>query len=458
MSGLRETAGRAIRADALPVPNPKRVLQTEKVAARLQVELAQIAGSGIGTEPWQTVAARIDFDAPGRSRPRDVRRALGEIWTDDGRQDRAAPLVDHGLAATRKSYDRALIIAYLRVFPIDHPAFDRLARSAEQAAGRHDWAWGERGKRWNLWNAEQGRDVIAQAMLARDDPRSVLADAGLDGDLSEGGFVAHALGVACERAGDARGAEAETLGARLLTIFDRLGVGGANAMLVYGLLNPWRKGNPSEAYRKAIGTVLAKRVGDPRVAPARWTAIIREIGQRMPGADAAAMIGVLRRWLTNATVRAFFSIIGRTTERKDQWAAREAFWLAYLDADLVTDAWVAFGRQAERIAGVLARQEAVEFGRVVGGSDPSHSSLLMSIGDMRIAEWSHNGACRFWPAAAAAAPVLFRREYDGRALRTTSGPADFDYIAHQGSWEVKFARKIHRSTGVAHPMYDRGAY
>ncbi len=342
-----------------------------------------------------------------------------------------------------------------------------LAAAAGGAAERHDWPWRQRGRDWLLWNAQQGPTKLADALMQTDQPLTVLHGAGLDGDLEAGAFVANVLEMACLKTAGTRGPDAEHLGKRLVSLFERLQVGGSNALLAFGLLSPWTVSNPGVSYRKSISRLLVDRIGDPRFNTNAWEAIGDDLRRRHVKFDPAELIGVLRRWLTQETVRAFFRIVGATTDRKDQWDAREAFWLSYLEAGLIQDAWFAFGRRAEAVAGGRAANEGLRFGRVEGGGDPSHSALILTLGDLRIAEWSHNGACRFWPIVSSAqatralgsagAPELYQPRYEGTNLRATFGPSGFAYKSHTNGWQETFARFIHRATGIEHPRHGRGS-
>lgn len=382
---------------------------------------------------------------PAEMRLRDLRRLVRDMWDDPRCDGVASAVLDAAIGVDAKSCDRAVIAGYLDHFPTNHPAFERLTRASELAANRRDWPWRERGLRWRLWDREAGPARLANALLESDDPAALLREAGLDGDLAEGEFVAEALEDACEQAGAATGDRAIALGERLIALFGQLSVRDVDVALVDGLLRPWSSASPPDSHKRKLGTFLTSRLGDPRMEKARWSIVADQ-----------SLIMILRRWLTEAAVRAFFSIVGRTAERKDQWAAREAFWLGYLDAGAVNDGWFAFGRRAEQLAGTLAKEESLQYGRVTGGADPSHSALIMSIGDVRIAEWSHNGSCRFWPSSQKRAPIPYRREYDGNALRMMTGGSGFDRIPHTSGWQPKFARKIYAATGVTHPVYGRG--
>jgi hypothetical protein len=191
---------------------------------------------------------------------------------------------------------------------------------------------------------------------------------------------------------------------------------------------------------------------------ARWDALAAD----MHRANAVDLVALIRRWLTQSTVRGFFKIVGRTTNDPKQWAAREEFWLAYLDDGAIDDAWFAFGRQAEFLAsGANKDDEAISYGEISGaGADASHSALIMSIGDVRIAEWSHNGSCRFWSAQDAKAPALYKKQYFGMQLRAMNGGRGFDEafaaIPHASGWQSKFAGFVYRHAGRRHPRWGEG--
>jgi hypothetical protein len=396
---------------------------------------------------------------PSRLHRRDLRRLVKDLWDDSRCQSVAVATVDAAVAVDAQSLDRSVITAYLRHFPRDHSSFEHLRAAARFVADRRVWDWRGRGETWQLWDAEAAPKRLAGSMLKDEGGAKALREAGLDGDLAQGRLVAEAITSACLQAGSLSGEKAEQSGRKLINLFRELGITGKDSILAWALLAPWQDKSPSKEYKTFISGWLVERVGDPRLASSRWAAQADALKRKF-GLDLTPMVSVLRRWLTEATFRAFFAIVRRTTDREDQWDAREKFWLGYLNAGAVSDAWFAFGREAERQAASLARQENVKFARVKGGADPSHSALLMTIGDLRIAEWSHNGACRFWPlngdgstGTRRRAPELYKNEYDGTLLRTTVGPPGFVYRPHMSGWEWTFARIIFRLTGIRHPVH-----
>jgi hypothetical protein len=419
------------------------------VAARLAFAAAENKG-GAAVEDWKAVVARLDFNRLEQARPRDIRRAIADIWIDRSRDAQTVPLVGHGLRAKRKSYDRALLLAYLRRFDPDHPGFGQLATAAGVAAERHDWPWRQRGRDWALWQPDAGPRRLGEALVRAEDPARILAAAGLDGDLAQSGFALDALDAVCDSVGEEKGAEAERLGARLMALFDRLDVRQLNGALANALLNPWQRAAPREEYRKRIGSLLIKRIGDPRLNAAAWAAL------DVP----AEIVAVLKRWLTDTTVREFFKVVARTTDNPHQWEQRTRFWTGYLDHGRIDDAWFVLGPRAESLfRSVPGWDDKLPHGRIKAGDGGSgHSALIMSMGRLRIAEWSDNGACRFWPDTHPDAPELGGEVYYRSKLKARSGDRGFLKESHIPSpgWEPKFAALIYEALGVPHPTHGQG--
>lgn len=400
----------------------------------------------------------IEGFSPHKLDRRDLRRLVGELWPDERCAPIAPAVLDAAVTANAKSLDRAVLTAYLRHFPRDHSSFERLRAGSELTANRRDWLWRERGDTWQLWDPDAGPKRLAAALLEHEDPARVLREVGLDGDLAQGQFVADAVEAACDQAGNARGEQAQVRGEKLIALFDRLAITGQDAMLAWALLAPWADRNPTDDYRDEIATLLVSRVGDPRLDSARWEAIATD----MPGQSGGELVSMVRRWMTQRTVRQFFSIVGATTNDPKQWEAREEFWLAYLDAGAIGEAWFAFGRQAEALAQDAIKAEGdLLYGEITGGgADPSHSALIMSIGDVRIAEWSHNGACRFWSCNDRQAPLPYKKQYFGMQLRAMNGGRGFEEqfttIPHTSGWQANIANFVHDHAGCQHPRWGAG--
>lgn len=411
-------------------------------------------------ESWTSFLARPDLSAPAALKAPELKRLLDELWQDQSLDARANEILDCGVSKTRKSIDRTIVTSYLRHFPLKHPAFEHFTSASAFVASRHAWPWRERGQRWELWSPAVGPKRVSRALLDADEPMSALRAVGLDGDLATGQFARWAFLDACAVTSELRGEAAQRAGRKLVALFDEIPTSASEtAALAFALLAPWTGGTCTEAHQRLVTGILVKRVGDPRLAPARWTALKQEVLKFNPGARVDEAFSVLRRWLVQATVREFFAIVAKTVARRDQWKERTDFWLAYLDSGMITDAWFAFGAMAERAARDLMDDETMKYATLEGSAATSaQSSLIFSIGDLRIAEWSDNGKCRFWKAEDRAAPPLYRIKYQSEKLRAMTAGQGFAAISHNppNGWQHKFARHVYRVTGIPHPKHGAG--
>lgn len=386
---------------------------------------------------------------------RDLRRLVHDMWADPRCNHIAASALDAAFVSEARSVERTLVMAYLRHFPIQHGSFHALRQAVASLAERNDWPWRDRGRTWQLWDERGGPVLLGRALLETDNPSAALNSAGLDGDLMQGSFVSEAIGRACEFATGKQGADAELIGKRLLSLAADHPTGKLDVQLVKALLWPWRANAPSDSYKKSLLKFLVGRFGDPRFQEAKWESLAHEIGDGF----GAGILSLLRRWLTEQTVRQFFDIVGFTTNDTAQWAERRAFWEGYLDAGLIHDAWFALGTDAEQLIKSKTSDLSGHYANITGGrqyADPSHSSLILAIDGLRIAEWSHNGACRFWLADDRQAPQPYKKQYFGIQLRAMNGGKGFEYIPHQGGWQNRFAAKVVEITGRTHPRFGAG--
>lgn len=435
---------------------PER-LAVERAAARLG---GVSSGKRDDPEPWSALIKRVDVSRPVTVRPKDLRRLLFGVW-DDASLDADAPaILDEGVRRDRKSIDRAIIHSYLDRFPLDHPALSRLTAACALVANRRDWPWRERGVAWELWNAEVGPENLARALLATDDPAAPLRSAGLDGDRSRGGFVEASLIDACFECGRHAGREAEQNGGRLVDLVNSVGAPASlNSPLAYALLRPWITNAPSAAHQRRISNLLVARNDDPRLNSVGWAALRADLLELEPGAEVDEAFATLRRWLVQSTVREFFAIVLKATDRRDQWQARTDFWLGYLDAGVISDAWFAFGAVAGRLAKPISEDDGLRPARLEGaGATANQSALIFTIADLRISEWSDNGSARFWKIGDPRAPEMYKTSYSGQSLRAMTGGTGFRAVPHQPSsgWQPKFARFIYVATGIRHPRHGAG--
>lgn len=392
------------------------------------------------------------FD-PASLSVRDLRRLVSGLWNDPRCDAVADRVLTEAVTRGRRSLDRALILAWLGMSRTDHPQREQLGRKLASIVPRHEWAWTERGARWHLWNAEEGPRRLAQALLASDEPLAVLREAGIEGDLLHGAFARRSLRAICAAVQTARGNEAEIQGRRLIDLFRTISATDLAGAVLLALVLPWRAQTPSDAYRRLLLDYLLQAFGDPRIDDSRWAQIARETGHEAGD----GLVAILRRWLTERSFKQFFQVVGKTTNDPMQWEERQTFWQGYLDRNVVSDAWFALGRNAEDFILSRFKIERHEYARIAGGSaDPSHSALVLCIGKLVMAEWSHNGACRFWRISDRQVPKLYRPEYFDHTLRAMNGGDGFDRLSHTSSWQWRFAHKIYQETGITHPKFGEG--
>lgn len=209
--------------------------------------------------------------------------------------------------------------------------------------------------------------------------------------------------------------------------------------LIETLLEPWGDVRPPDAVRKSILDRLLFAFKDPRFrtnTSGGWAGV----------SDAA--MHVLRRWLAGVTIEQFFTIIDEIG-KEEHWDYRRAFWKAYIRHQAVDDARVALGKEGYALARKILERDATAAAELTNANRAS-CVLLMRIGDLVIAEFNHNGKCRFWKSNHKGAPALTQEEYSDGMLRVEP-PVCNEAFSHTGSpnynWQRKFRDFINKHTG-----------
>jgi hypothetical protein len=106
----------------------------------------------------------------------------------------------------------------------------------------------------------------------------------------------------------------------------------------------------------------------------------------------------------------------------------------------VSNAWVAFASNGAAVARQMAKETDDNLMRrfaILGGASPDQAVLLLQIGDLFIADWSHNGKLRIWRRGNSNSPKFDELSYIATELRSGS---DFD-IAHlpPDGWQTRAA-------------------
>ena len=428
-------------------------------------ELTPVLGEPEAIEDLLVFLARCSQSGIGAIRRRDLNRVLRGAWFDEQFDTLGVRALEQSESNPRRSTDQAIIAGYIVYFPAGRPIMPILASAANHAAKRHHWAWRKRAEEWAMFDPNKGPELLGKNLLATGQSvrqsqqiNTEIAKWGLGTNLAASRFGRAAFRAACRLTAGLAPEDAERPQARLISLYDDGSLASDVADLACALLQPWLEEKPQTEHRKKISALLIEQVGDPRINN-RWNDIEKQLASEIGSETARAITNVFKRWLTEVAMREFFRAIAKTTDRPDQWEAREKFWLAYLDAGLVSDAWPALGRRANHRIEQLMKNSDEQLGFGIMKRGPASSStIIMQIGDLRIAEWSHNGSCRFWHGQPPKAVELYRKFYDGYALGTTKYRQGFHRLNHTRNWQPKFADFIYRNTNIEHPEHGRGEH
>ncbi|MEO5350359.1 MAG: EH signature domain-containing protein [Magnetococcus sp. YQC-3] len=307
-------------------------------------------------------------------------------------------------------------------------------------------AWEGRHREYSLFDLDAGPKQLAAAVMSSDQsPRLFLENLGFSGTLSCSGLLATAFQVACQGVRTRIEAHSPLTNSALRRLaawasdphrqFTFAGWPRAKGAFADTLLLPWARHTPPDAEREWITSTLLGLFKDPRLDPSAWFGI----------SDDAQSI--MRRWLTKASLEQFLTIVDNavTDDKRHMWEARKAFWRSYYDHEFMREAWVILGKEGARYAQKLAQEgEPLGFGRLGRNQDQTQAVLIMRIGSLTIADWSHNGYCRIWHEHDQMAPEMYGPIYNRLDLSTA---ASFQK-RHSGDWQTGVEQFIQRETGI----------
>lgn len=467
---------------AQAMPKPKTV--PSGTANALQKLEAWVAGQHEASDEADAALLARVRPLPPQSLPdRDVRKSVPPAWRQTDRnitseREWVLGLTKEAVKRDTKRIDRALVLTWLESFPEGAGSSD-LAAAARVAANRRDWPYRKAGEEFALWDRASAADMVGKEILRSGDPDEVLRRAALNPGVYSGNLVQAALECLANMVAKGSGGTASRDCNALLDLLEKHGdaciTSETRPLFMRALLKPWIKDPPDSDLRVRTQKFALKHYGDPRFDASNWSRLSRELLARGHGDDAEAIRNVVLRWLNRASFEIFFKLIGQSTSDPIQWAAREEFWRHYLEKDKISRAFFILGSEAERRARPHSEKldEAGGYGRLKEGVDPSHSAFLMEIGDVIIAEWTHNASCCFWRPNAVHRPDFSNirgKRFDGRLMRNTDemkvaaskqakvlgGQPLWAALAHtpqrlKGSrgWHAKFARHIRAWTGIA---------
>jgi len=335
--------------------------------------------------------------------------------------------------------------AWLQDFGPDMPGRDQVASLLAREVVKRPWPWAERHQRFTLFDAGTAPARLADHVFHSDAGiGEALAEAGLETETARGMALA-ALRHAIRRFGEAlrEGRVGEAERARLCDwALDEDGGIAAEVRprLAEALLEPWADGRPPESLRDPIEAFILRHYGDPRTKPRHWLGVSEKAQS------------VFKRWLVRLALDQFLDVIDRFALER-HWRYRRMFWMAYYRAGHIDEAHVMFGnkgfREARRIFGRDVPCALLEAGHKHVESE--HAVLLMRIGRLVVADWSHNGRCVVWPEEVAWAPQFNKSRYSSSEVYPDEKRGDWA-CRHAGSdryaWQNKVRNHIYERTRI----------
>ncbi|BCW87126.1 hypothetical protein sos41_02520 [Alphaproteobacteria bacterium SO-S41] len=424
--------------------------------SRSRLAIGSVGKASRREEPLNVVQGRLAQAAQeGRTSDlvqRDLRRTGDAIW--DGAAPLAAsrPVLTALLAEIERRSARSAVFrvvgAYLTRFSKDLPALDLVASFLRRGVGAHDWLWRKRSEDYALFAPNDGPVKVAAAILGSNElPVRVLSDCGLEQTGDTSNFAEAAFVAACVSVRTSRSAGIEAAQKRLMVWGEKGGAAG-EAQLIYpkawdhladALFLPWEDREPSDDHKRLLVDFAISVAGDPRLVDPRASLRLKRAAW---SSETKRTQTILRRWLIRAAFRQFFDFVDAVAEPLP-WAYRRAFWNSYLEANYVSDAWVVFGAHSARLAEDAARStkdsSLLQFGTVRrgGGRGPRQSALLLRIGTLVIADWSHSGKYNIWDSSNPSSPKFYLKEYDADSLNFAplSG-------SHWGPMELRWQHRV----------------
>lgn len=359
----------------------------------------------------------------------------------------AKAILDLFAARGRPSLALAVLHCFLREYPQDWTTFDVLRIGIENLLklrpDRRAQAL-ERVRRHFLLEKNGAARLSKVILHGGGDITTSMAEAKLTGELEAGQFAQSCFAEMCQYV--SKELKAERLKLADLKRFlvyaangEALRYPAMSAEVANSLLEPLDVATPPEGIQVAVQAFLLQHLRDPRLARDRWLGV----------SDVAK--SVILRWLVGATLDDFFHVLDRTapgTEGGRRWTYRRAFWGVYNKKRLISDAWIALGPSAKDLVKRGGASDVLRYGALEGAT-ASDCLLLLRVGNLTIAEWSHTGSCRIWQAMNKTKPVLYKYRYTKSAIVNSSPDETVRHGGAQaGRWQLAMATYIRHHTGA----------
>lgn len=378
--------------------------------------------------------------------PRDLAQLSLALWDSTFQLANSSKFITYYLgclsACPANAPIKTLGRQYLFHWPVNERQGGPIQEFLLQSEARGIGGWMRKAFEYRLFRRDEALPYLARMALdGPSDPFSNLEPSGLRGSACSGAYAEAIFIEACSKSKES--SDRKTYEKLIDFQIDALGSArslrfpseAARNAFVDAFLSPWARRNPDAQLRRWITSKLISQFNDPRLSMAKWAGVKDQL------------VLAFKKWLAQESLEQFLNIVDQSiTEyaKRRMWSYRRPFWTSYFDSAYVYEAWVLFGRDAQRLA-KAARQKDENFGSsygVLDSSDRSQSVLLMRIGDAIVAEWSHNGKCWIWPDDRRA-PKLYKTYMADEECRH----APFEQI-HSGAenyrWQAAVANELHR--------------
>ena len=394
---------------------------------------------------WSTWEEKRSLEGLGR---RDLKRVPWVLFWKDQQRNRKLAADSSFLQSYAKwlrqvrcpSAVGALVRVLLQYYPAELPTFGdllQIARTSVAASSKGRLRnWRERHQQFQLFS-ENGPDHLGKLWLDSDGKDSKLLErAGLVEALEKGEFVRRATryllkGIARRLTDDALSAEQLRALLDSMLVERHLRIEGLWRDTISALLLPFESRKPVAELEKCIREFTLRHVGDPRIGASRWQGLEKERQ-------------IMLRWLAKVTLDQFFRLLAETAQRDDHWEDRKQFWSYYLERGAVSDAWIILGPSAQWKVVSNANKLQGSYGCLERAQDKSQSALLMKVGNVVVAEWTHNSTCAFWVNDNTAAPHLYLHKYTRDNLKDDAD----ELLWHFRNWQSRAAAIIGQETGI----------
>jgi hypothetical protein len=429
---------------------PKLAKLADKLEAKFTDGVAVPTAEDIAVTA-ERLSSSVSIDSTDQLTRKDWKKAAWCLWFKDNPLAQNSYFLSRYLdnldSWRRRSLVKPLIIAYLQDFSEGQPGIDLVARRLQRIVDNWEWAWRERSREFQLFDPKKAPAIISQICLNPDTSlEDTLRAAGISGgQLSSGGMAEAAFEkslLRLVRSFEEAGQSSSTLERILEWASDSGEIRFPNqkVYLAEALLRPWFDRTPDDDTKSRIEEFLLRHYGDPRLRPGEWQGVSDDARR------------VLMKWLAEAALEQFLDIVDRFAVER-MWKYRRAFWSAYMGLGYIPEAWVVFAKHGAKEVSRVFDKKAI-FGRIDGsGVDPAHAVLLMKMGGLTIADWSHNGKCHIWLPGNRNAPNLYERSYDRDdfVVGSDNDGGTIHSSAQGGFWQGRVANFIQINTGISIP-------